>query len=116
MQVAALFRDGVGPESKKARKEIGSHLRFVDDSLYFFALVYILHALRKTSSAGGTLLKVQQKKNCPDESGQFPAYVYLTCSQSGNDALLSILIEEVDRKSTRLNSSHPTTSRMPSSA
>ena len=32
------------------------------------------------------------------------------------DVLRTLLGDEIDRKSTRLNSSHPTTSRMPSSA
>ena len=38
--------------------------------------------------------------------------------QDGNDEPASVLLERIrkDRKSTRLNSSHPTTSRMPSSA
>ena len=31
-------------------------------------------------------------------------------------SILSLLLARLDRKSTRLNSSHPTTSRMPSSA
>ena len=39
-----------------------------------------------------------------------------TSAARGDDAVLAALLEAPDRKSTRLNSSHPVSSRMPSSA
>ena len=61
----------------------------------------------------------QKCKICGNETNRYYSYyvegkhnfIYLVCQSCYEKRMSSI-----DRKSTRLNSSHPTTSRMPSSA
>ena len=52
-------------------------------------------------------------KKCP--AGIFPEYAFIGRSNVGKSSLINMLTSR-DRKSTRLNSSHPPESRMPSSA
>ena len=78
--------------------------------------------------AEAVLIPLDQKANPNSKDGVFcnlfsdPRYLlllYLALHPEDQDAKISditLVTLEKDRKSTRLNSSHPTTSRMPSAA
>ena len=64
-----------------------------------------------TASAVTITIKAGEHGSVNEKTGEFTETV-----PQGENLKLAISSEEGDRKSTRLNSSHPTTSRMPSSA
>ena len=51
-----------------------------------------------------------------DMKSELKKVVWPTPKQTANNTAVCLVVMLADRKSTRLNSSHPTTSRMPSSA
>ena len=71
------------------------------------------------SAAGYAYLKHRHLKRSPEDEGH-PGDLALELIANAKDAIVMIteagLIMNIDRKSTRLNSSHPRLSRMPSSA
>ena len=76
-------------------------------------------AARATSYNNGittdSLVKSIKQKAFAGDKMSFRDLGYLLDDASQHDKLLTIL-DDIDRKSTRLNSSHRNTSRMPSSA
>ena len=61
-------------------------------------------------------LKVKLMAHTPNSDAIVAAAAKLCYSPVGVDGIMEKLTDEEDRKSTRLNSSHPPESRMPSSA
>jgi len=81
-----------------------------------FGVLSILAVALLESNTGVTVVQVPDK--LPTYSGVLQGYVPTDALQVSLDNLTAIraINRSVDRKSTRLNSSHPSRSRMPSSA
>ena len=58
----------------------------------------------------------EYNKTAPDETEKYHKILGKLYFKIGGIFLLTLCIAALDRKSTRLNSSHPSSSRMPSSA
>ena len=82
-----------------------------DAVILLFGIYMVISSLqmKKSGRINAMVIAEEEMKKCKDTAG-FIAFIYW------REAVFGGIVALVDRKSTRLNSSHPSSYRMPSSA
>ena len=96
-------------QGKTAKK---NHIRILPFFLIIALAAGSLSACGKNDSGTGSVSSVSNE----DSTAAVSISESVSVSEETETPEMPATLEELDRKSTRLNSSHPTTSRMPSSA